>query len=139
MIEEGAIGDVISVRAREAHSGPHAAHFWDAETAGGGALLDMGCHMIEAARYFFGKDDPLTEVVRLGRPTLVHAEKTTGEDNAVAMIKFPVGGIAITEASWSTQGGMELRNEIDGTRGRLSPTSTAARRCAASSPTRPAT
>ena len=32
MIEAGAIGDVLSVRAREAHSGPHAAHFWDAET-----------------------------------------------------------------------------------------------------------
>jgi predicted dehydrogenase len=35
MIESGAIGDVLSVRAREAHSGPHATHFWDAELAGG--------------------------------------------------------------------------------------------------------
>jgi predicted dehydrogenase len=124
MIEEGAIGDVISVRAREAHSGPHAPHFWDAETAGGGSLLDMGCHTIEAARYFFGKDVPMTEAFGWGA-TLSHADKTTGEDNAVALIKFANGGISVTEASWSMKGGMELRNEITGTDGRLVTDSTA--------------
>jgi predicted dehydrogenase len=124
MIEDGAIGDVISVRAREAHSGPHAPHFWDAETAGGGALLDMGCHTIEAARYFFGKDVAMTEAFAWGA-TLSHADKTTGEDNAVALIKFANGGISITESSWSMKGGMELRNEITGTGGRLVTDSTA--------------
>jgi len=118
MIEEGAIGDVISVRAREAHSGPHAPHFWDADTAGGGALLDMGCHTIEAARYLFGKDVAMTEAFAWGA-TLSHGDKTTGEDNAVALIKFANGGISITEASWSMKGGMELRNEITGSDGRL--------------------
>ena len=106
------------MRAREAHSGPHAPHFWDAETAGGGALLDMGCHTIEAARYLFGKDIAMTEAFAWGA-TLTHGDKTTGEDNAVAMIKFANGGISITEASWSMKGGMELRNEITGTDGRL--------------------
>lgn len=124
MIEAGAIGDVLSVRAREAHSGPHAEHFWDAELAGGGALLDMGCHTIEAARYFFGKDVPVTEVFAWGS-TLTHADKTTGEDNAVALVKFANGGISITEASWSAQGGMELRNEVVGSGGRLVTDSTA--------------
>src|SRR5918999_1692785 len=118
MIESGAIGEVISVRAREAHSGPHAPHFWDAETAGGGSLLDMGCHTIEAARYLFGKDVAMTEAFAWGA-TLTHGDKTTGEDNAVALIKFANGGISITEASWSMKGGMELRNEITGTDGRL--------------------
>jgi predicted dehydrogenase len=124
MIESGGIGDVLSVRAREAHSGPHAEHFWDAELAGGGALLDMGCHTIEAARYFFGKDVPVTEAFAWGA-TMTHADKTTGEDNAVAMLKFANGGISITEASWSAKGGMELRNEIVGTEGRLITDSTA--------------
>jgi predicted dehydrogenase len=118
MIEEGTIGEVISVRAREAHSGPHAPHFWDAETAGGGSLLDMGCHTIEAARYLFGKDVAMTEAFAWGA-TLSHGDKTTGEDNAVALIKFGNGGISVTEASWSMKGGMELRNEVTGTDGRL--------------------
>jgi predicted dehydrogenase len=124
MIEAGSIGDILTVRAREAHSGPHAEHFWNAELAGGGALLDMGCHTIEAARYFFGKDDPVTEAFAWGA-TMTHADKTTGEDNAVAMIKFASGGISITEASWSAKGGMELRNEVVGSEGRLITDSTA--------------
>ncbi len=124
MIEAGAIGDVLSVRAREAHSGPHADHFWNAELAGGGALLDMGCHTIEAARYFFGKDVAVTHAFAWGA-TMTHGDKTTGEDNAVAMLKFANGGISITEASWSAKGGMELRNEIVGSEGRLITDSTA--------------
>ena len=56
MVEAGAIGRPTTFRAREGHSGPHAAHFWDAELAGGGALLDMASHGAEAARYIFGKD-----------------------------------------------------------------------------------
>ena len=55
-IERGGIGKVLTVRSREAHSGPHEDWFWRKELSGGGALLDMGCHTIEAARYFFGKD-----------------------------------------------------------------------------------
>src|ERR1700704_4250654 len=118
MIEAGAIGKVLTVRAREAHSGPHAQHFWDGDLAGGGALLDMGCHTIEAARYFFGKDDVPTEAFAWGA-TMTHADKTTAEDNAVALVKFAGGGMSITEASWSAKGGMELRNEVMGTDGRL--------------------
>ncbi len=118
MVEAGAIGRVISVRAREAHSGPHADHFWDAESSGGGALIDMGCHTIETARHFFGKHVAITEALAWG-DTLSHGDKTTLEDNAVALLKFADGGISITEASWSTRGGMELRNEVTGTEGRL--------------------
>jgi predicted dehydrogenase len=118
MIEKGAIGDVLTVRAREAHSGPHAPHFWDAETAGGGALLDMGCHTVEAARYFFGKDHRIKDVFAWGA-TLVHREKTKGEDNAVLLLRLEDGRTSLTEASWTAKGGMELRNEVYGTKGRI--------------------
>ena len=90
MVASGALGRVLTMRAREGHSGPHAAHFWDAETAGGGALLDMGCHGIEAARYIFGKDVPDREVFAWGA-TLGHGDKTTGEDNAIAILRFEDG------------------------------------------------
>ena len=118
MIESGAIGDVLTVRAREAHSGPHAPHFWDGETAGGGALLDMGCHTVEAARYFFGKDNRIKDVFAWGA-TLVHHEKTKAEDNAVLLLRLEDGRTSLTEASWTAKGGMELRNEIYGTMGRI--------------------
>jgi predicted dehydrogenase len=118
MIESGAIGDVLTVRAREAHSGPHAPHFWDAETAGGGALLDMGCHTVEAARYFFGKENRIKDVFAWGA-TLVHTDKTKAEDNAVLLLRLEDGRTSLTEASWTAKGGMELRNEVYGTMGRI--------------------
>jgi len=118
MIESGAVGDLLTIRAREAHSGPHAAHFWNAELAGGGALLDMGCHTIEAARYLFGKEHAIKDVFAWGA-TLVHKDKTTGEDNAVLLLRLADGRTSLTEASWTAKGGMELRNEIYGTKGRI--------------------
>jgi predicted dehydrogenase len=118
MVAAGGIGDLLTMRAREAHSGPHAPHFWDAETAGGGALLDMGCHTVESARHFFGKDNLVTEVFAWGA-TLAHADKTTGEDTAVALLKFQSGGLATVESSWAEKGGMQLRHEFVGTAGRL--------------------
>jgi predicted dehydrogenase len=38
-------------RAAEEHSGPHMAWFWQGEKQGGGVLLDMMCHGVEAARF----------------------------------------------------------------------------------------
>jgi len=118
MVEAGAIGRPLTMRAREAHSGPHAAHFWDAETAGGGALLDMGCHTVESARLFFGKHNLVTEVFAWGA-TMVHGDKTTGEDTAIALLKFAGGELATIESSWIEKGGMQLRHELVGSAGRL--------------------
>ncbi|MCU1679411.1 MAG: Gfo/Idh/MocA family oxidoreductase [Amycolatopsis sp.] len=118
MVQAGAIGKLLTMRAREAHSGPHAPHFWDAETAGGGALLDMGCHTIESARHFFGKDNAITEVFAWGA-TLAHADKTTGEDTAIALLKFDGGQLATVESSWIEKGGMQLRHELVGSAGRI--------------------
>ena len=38
-------------RAAEEHSGPHEPWFWQGEKQGGGVLLDMMCHSVEAARF----------------------------------------------------------------------------------------
>ena len=118
MVEAGAIGTPITFRAREGHSGPHAAHFWDAETAGGGALLDMASHGVEAARYLFGKDQRVRDVFAWG-DTLVHRDRTTGEDNAVMLMRFEDGRTATLDVSWSSKGGLEGRFELSGTAGRI--------------------
>lgn len=115
-IELGAIGRVLWVRSRESHSGPHSPHFWDIDQTGGGAMNDLAPHCIEAARYFFGKDDRVVEVMAwLG--TLVHAKRTRGEDNALLAMKMSGGGFAHCELSWTTKGGLDLRNEIHGAEG----------------------
>src|SRR2546422_347899 len=83
-----------------------------------GALLDMGCHTVEAARYFFGKEHRIKDVFAWGA-TLVHHDRTTGEDNAVLLLRLEDGRTSLTEASWTAKGGMELRNEVYGTMGRI--------------------
>jgi predicted dehydrogenase len=118
MVESGGIGRVLWVRSRESHSGPHSPHFWDVTQTGGGALNDLGCHCIEAARFFFGKEDRITEVMAWGA-RLVHTEKTQGEDNALLLLKFASGGIGHCELSWTTKGGLDLRNEIHGSDGSI--------------------
>jgi predicted dehydrogenase len=116
VIENGGIGRVLWVRSRESHSGPHSPHFWDVEQTGGGALNDLGCHCIEAARYFFGKEDRILEVMAWGA-NLVHKKLTKGEDNALLVLKFESGGIGHCELSWTTKGGLDLRNEVHGSEG----------------------
>ncbi|MDA8237686.1 MAG: Gfo/Idh/MocA family oxidoreductase [Chloroflexi bacterium] len=118
MIEAGSIGRVTTVRAREGHSGPHAAHFWNADLAGGGALLDMASHGTEVARYLFGKDLAVRDVFAWGA-TLVHGARTSGEDNAVMVVRFEDGRAATCDVSWTSKGGLEGRFEVYGDAGRM--------------------
>jgi predicted dehydrogenase len=118
IVEAGAIGRPLTFRAREGHSGPHAAHFWDAELAGGGALLDMASHGIEAARYILGKDAEAEAAVAWGA-TLVHGGRTTGEDNAIMIVRFVDGRAATIDVSWTSKGGLEGRFEAYGDAGRI--------------------
>src|SRR5918997_1644398 len=71
VIASGGVGRVLWVRSRESHGGPHSKHFWDVSKTGGGAMHDLGCHCISAARYFFGKDDEIVELMAWGA-RLVH-------------------------------------------------------------------
>lgn len=118
MVTAGAIGRLTTARAREGHSGPHAPHFWNADLAGGGALLDMASHGAEYARFLFGKDVPVADVFAWGA-TLVHGERTTGEDNAMMIMRFADGRAATIDVSWSSKGGLEGRFEAYGDAGRL--------------------
>lgn len=116
IIERGGIGDVFWVRSREAHSGPHASHFMEPSLAGGGALLDMGCHCVAASRYFIGKNIRAVEAFAWG-DTLVHSVKA--EDNAVLLVRFEGRQLGQAEVSWSSRGGLDLRNEVYGTQGTI--------------------
>jgi predicted dehydrogenase len=115
-VRNGALGDILWVRAREAHPGPHSDWFWDLEKAGGGAIVDMGCHCIEIARAFIGKDLKPVEVM-CWADTLVH--DVEAEDHGIGLIRFDNGAVGQFEASWAFRGGMDLRDEVSGTEGTI--------------------
>jgi len=115
-VHAGAVGDVMWVRSRETHPGPHSAWFWDAAQAGGGCIVDLGCHCIEIMRSYVGKGNRPVEVM-CWSDTLVHP--IDAEDNAIALVKFDSGAIGQFEVSWSFRGGMDLRDEVAGTEGTI--------------------
>jgi predicted dehydrogenase len=115
-VESGALGDITWVRSRETHPGPHSAWFWDIDKAGGGAIVDLGCHCIEIIRNFAGKGNRPLEVMAWA-DTLVHPIRA--EDNAVGLIRFESGALGQFEVSWTFRGGMDLRDEVAGTEGTI--------------------
>jgi predicted dehydrogenase len=115
-VADGAIGEVTWVRSRETHPGPHSAWFWDGRLAGGGAIVDLGCHCIEVIRSFVGKGNRPVEV-SCWADTFVHP--IADEDNAVALIRFDSGAIGQFEVSWTFRGGMDVRDEVAGTGGTI--------------------
>ena len=116
LVRAGAIGDVTWARSRETHPGPHSAWFWDAAQAGGGPIVDLGCHCIEIVRNFIGKENRPVDVM-CWADTLVHPIE--GEDNAIALIRFESGAVGQFEVSWTFRGGMDLRDEVAGTEGTI--------------------
>ncbi len=84
------------------------------ERAGGGAMINMGCHCVEIIRNFVGKQNLPVEVM-CWSDTLVHP--VTAEDHAIALIRFESGAIGQIEVSWAFRGGMDLRDEVSGTEG----------------------
>ncbi len=115
-VRNGALGKVLWVRSRETHSGPHSAWFWDKKIAGGGAIVDMGCHCIEIIRNFVGKEIRPVEVMCTA-DTLVHP--IPAEDSGIGLIRFENRAIGQFEVSWTFRGGMDLRDEVAGTEGTI--------------------
>jgi predicted dehydrogenase len=112
----GALGRVLWARSRETHPGPHSDWFWTKEISGGGAIVDLGCHCIEIARNFIGKDVRPLEVM-CWADTQVHPIEA--EDSAVGLVKYASGAIGQFEVSWAFRGGMDLRDEVSGTKGTI--------------------
>lgn len=116
LVNEGALGRVFQLRQSEKHSGPHADWFYDVERAGGGVLMDMGCHAFGWFRWMLG-GNPRIESVYATMGTHLHAGRTKGEDNAVTIVEFEGGVIGVAEDSWAKPGGMDDRIEVYGTGG----------------------
>ena len=115
LLDEGALGRPTLLKQSEKHDGPHAAHFWDVTRSGGGVTMDMGCHAIEFFRWMLGR--PPVKSVYAHMSTLVHADKTLGDDNAILLLEFADGTTAVAEESWTKLGGMDDRAEVHGSKG----------------------
>jgi predicted dehydrogenase len=115
-VKNGALGRILWAKSRETHPGPHSDWFWDINQAGGGAILDLGCHCVEIGRSYIGKDIRPVEVMCWAD---TQVKPIDAEDHAIGLIKYENGAIGQFEVSWTFRGGLDLRDEVMGTEGTI--------------------
>jgi myo-inositol 2-dehydrogenase/D-chiro-inositol 1-dehydrogenase len=115
LVKEGAVGDIYMLKQAEKHSGPHTDWFYDINLAGGGVLMDMGCHAMGWFRWML--DNAKVKSVYATMDTVFHKGRTKGEDNSVVIVEFENGVTCVAEDSWAKHGGMDDKCEIYGTGG----------------------
>jgi predicted dehydrogenase len=116
MIDAGELGPIAFIRLRQAHDwsgrGEVPAGFRTRALAGGGTLLDNGCHLFDLARYLGG---PVQEVYCR---TATRKFDTEVEDTATVSLLFESGALGQVEAAW-TATGWDQGFWVDGARGAL--------------------
>jgi predicted dehydrogenase len=117
LIREGALGRVLWARQCEKHAGPYSPWFFSREEAGGGALLDMGCHSLEVLRWLFDKPRVVRVEARLA--TLAHGARTRLDDDAHVALELEDGTRLVSESSWAVASGMQSTLEVHGSEGSL--------------------
>jgi predicted dehydrogenase len=114
-VDSGVIGKVDHVRIFGGHNGLH--NFgkeWEYKMpeSGGGAMMDIGIHMTDLARYFLGE---VTEVSGVMSENVFNLKGS--EDNAMAVFRSPDGIAASYQATWTEWKGYRSFVEVYGDKG----------------------
>ena len=114
-IDSGVIGELDNVRGFAGHVGLSefkSSWEYDRSIVGGGALMDIGIHMIDLTQYLLG------DVVEVFGIATSNIWKLNGsEDNGYAIMRSPEGKIATLHASWSEWKGYRFHIEAYGDKG----------------------
>ncbi len=130
IIERGEIGEIWSFSGRHAEdymADPGKPWTWRLDpSGGGGAVADLGSHIVSMARYLVG---PIVEVCAVADTVVRSRPSAPGsasmapvkvDDLVKALVRFERGCIGTIEASWVASGRkMQLEFEIVGSKGTL--------------------
>jgi predicted dehydrogenase len=98
-IDEGWLGKIHFMRMRNAHAGSLLGwlpdYWYDVEKAGGGAMMDLGCHPMYIASYLLGKPKRIVSMFNTN-----YAPPEVPDDNAVSVVEFENKAIAVLETSF---------------------------------------
>jgi len=115
VIDEGLLGKITLLRIRNGHDGslnnwlPD--YWYDESMAGGGAMMDLGCHPMYLASWILGKPKRISSMFS-------YFTDRTVEDNAVCTIEFEDKAVAILETSLVTYNTPSMF-EVYGTEGSI--------------------
>ena len=119
LLRRGRLGRITQLRGRIGHAGPRywsgkrSSWFTERQRSGGGALMDIGTHIVDLLRWMSGK-----EVRRIccGAKTL--DRRLSVEDHASALLEFTDRTLGSFEVCWATRP-YEVSTQAYGTRGTL--------------------
>jgi predicted dehydrogenase len=115
IMDDNVLGEVTLMRVRNAHNGASAGwlppHFYDPVECGGGAMMDLGAHPMYLISWLMGRP---VEISSAFTAYTNHAV----EDNAVSVMKFKNGAIAVSETGF-VSGDSPFALELYGTEGAL--------------------
>jgi predicted dehydrogenase len=123
LLEQKTIGNILTVRQRNATPGANwATWFFDRDAVGGGVVMQLGIHGIDLLRSLFGEIEAVraTTALMVRERTLVDGTKVipTNEDLAVMTYRFRSGMIAVHEAFYNEVAGTDrFRMEVYGDQG----------------------
>jgi predicted dehydrogenase len=115
VVDDGRIGAIDHLRIFGGHDGLHnfrADWQYKAPVSGGGAMMDVGIHMTDLARFVLGD---VSEVYGVASNRVWQVPGS--EDNALAIFKSPAGIPAVYHATWTEWKGYRFFVEVYGDRG----------------------
>ena len=101
LLDSGRLGEPFMIHTRFAHEGPipgwaKSDWFYKPALAGGGALLDMGIHAFDLARFFLGDVKKVSASVKtIFKPIAL-------DDNAVVTLEFVSGALGYIDVGWTS-------------------------------------
>ena len=116
-IESGALGRIVRTHGWGVHAnwGP-SGWFVDPVLSGGGALIDMGIHAIDTARFLLGDPEPIRVQASIG---FGQFSDVVVDDDGVLIIDWDNGVRSVIEFGWwqPVLGGLEADTKVYGTKG----------------------
>lgn len=130
----GALGEIYHVKVsylRRSGIPGYGSWFTNGELAGGGAMMDIGCHMLDLGLWFMGYPQP-SSVLAATYAALGPRAKGLGtwgadhydpparfdvDDFATAFVRFEGGATLTVEACWACHGSEGNRIQVFGTEG----------------------
>ena len=110
LLDEGCIGELRAVAGFFSYFNINPANIRNQVDAGGGALMDIGCYLIQASRFAFA-DEPTRVVASIDRDPAMQTDRLTS-----AILEFPGGQSIFT---CSTQLVPYQRIQFFGSKGRI--------------------
>ncbi|MBQ6824431.1 MAG: Gfo/Idh/MocA family oxidoreductase, partial [Clostridia bacterium] len=122
VVDSGELGKINYYRFRNVHDGSTAGwlptHFFDAKQCGGGAMIDLGAHGMYLADWILGMPVAAKSTFTIADQNEKNVDHL--EDNAVTVLEYANGAIAINETGFVSSGypiTVEICGELGWVRG----------------------